>query len=434
MKKIPLSKAAVAILALPIFLLFWSTSSTSAAGPSIRPGSTASFAVLASSTITNTGATTVSGTAGGDIGLSPGTSFTNTGSFTTTGTQHITDSAASTAQTDFTTAYNDLGVPTPTTLGNPDLAAQTISPGTYKTAAGTFANSGNLTLDAGNDPTAIFIFQAASTVITSTNSTMTLTRGAQACNVYWQVGSSATLGVTSSFIGKIYASVSITANTGATIKGQLLAHTGAVTLDHNTIVNDNCVTPSPTPTPTPTPVCTATISNLHYITGGVGATTGKLAWNTTDSGLFQFVGDPSLYPAPFNYGTRTATWDGSVVKLVPSVSYPVTVEFFATCGLHSQVSMVISNAAAVATPTPTPTSTPTPTPVATPTPTPTPVATDTPTPVATPTPTPKPTPIKTVTGGRLPDTGSPWFDLLALAAGSILVGSFGVYSRKPRNS
>jgi type VI secretion system secreted protein VgrG len=217
-----------------------------AANPVIRQGTTSTYGVLAGSTVTNTGATTISGTAGGDIGLSPGTSFTGSASVTTSGVLHITDTAASIAQTDLVTAYNDLGIPTPTTLGAPDLAGQTLLPGTYATAAGTFANSGTLTFDAQGDPSAVFVFQAASTVITSPNSTMVLTNGAQACNIFWQVGSSATLGVSSTFRGHIYALTSITANTGATIYGQLLARNGAVTLDTNTIRNDSCVTSAAT--------------------------------------------------------------------------------------------------------------------------------------------------------------------------------------------
>lgn len=424
--------ALIATITIPMFLVFVSPSSTFAAAPVIHQGSTATYAVLASSTITNTGATTMSGTAGADIGLSPGTSFTNTGTVVTSGTQHITDAAAATAQNpDFVTAYNDLGTPTATTLSNPDLASQVILPGTYKTAAGTFANSGNLTLDANNDPSAIFIFQTASTLTTSTSSTMTLLHGAQACNVYWQVGSSATLGVSSSFIGHIYAQVSVTANTGATIKGQLLAHTGAVTLDGNTIVNDNCTTPNPTPAP-----CTSTISNLHYATGGAGTTNGKLTWTTSGSGLFQFVGDSTLYPAPYRYGTYTSSWDGSLANMAPGTIYPVSVKFLASCGLLSIASTTAGNEVAMPTPTPTPTVTPTP--VVTPTPTPTPVITPTPTPtpVVTPAPTPKPTPkptkvpTKTVNGGKLPKTGSPWFNLLALSAGLILLGGLGTFSRK----
>ena len=214
----------------------------SAEEPAIRKGTTVTYGVLAATTVTNTGATKISGTAGGDVGLSPGTSYTGRQSVTRSGVDHIADAAARIAQTDLVVAYNDLSVPVPTALAAPDLAGKTIRPGTYRTTAGTFANSGKLILDARGDANAVFIFRAASTVITSAGSSMVLINGARACNVYWQVGSSATLAVNSLFIGRIYAMTSITANSGATIFGQLLARNGAVTLNANTIVNNACVT------------------------------------------------------------------------------------------------------------------------------------------------------------------------------------------------
>lgn len=239
---LPLAAVATLLLIAPVM--------TSAAGPTIRPGTTTTYGILAGSTITNTGATTISGTAGGDVGLFPGTSYTGSGSVTSSGTNHITDSAASIAQTDLVTAYNDLGVPSPTILSSPDLAGRTLLAGTYAATAGTLANSGNVILDAQGDPTAVFVFQADSTVTTSVGSTMTLANGAQACNVYWRVGSSATIGVNSTFIGHVYALTSITANTGASITGQLLARNGAVTLDSNTITNNVCTAAATTSTAT----------------------------------------------------------------------------------------------------------------------------------------------------------------------------------------
>jgi hypothetical protein len=234
-----------------ISVIALSTHLSAAAAPPVRQGTTVTYGVLAATTITNTGPTTISGTAGGDVGLSPGTSYTGRVSVTRSGVDHITDSAAAIAQADLVNAYNDLGVPTPTVLAAPDLAGQVLTPGTYSTASGTFANSGSLTLNGLGDPSAVFIFRAASTVITSNLSTMVLTNGAQACNVFWQVGSSATLGVSSTFIGHIYALTSITANTSATIFGQLLARNGAVTLNSNIIVNDACVTAGATATTAP---------------------------------------------------------------------------------------------------------------------------------------------------------------------------------------
>jgi hypothetical protein len=226
---------------------------SSALSPKVVQGTTSSYVILAATTITNTGATTIGGTAGSNVGLSPGTSYTVTGSVTRsgTGTDEITTTAASIAQDDLVAAYNEISSLTPTQLAAADLAGQTITPGTYANVGGTFENSGTLTLNAQGDPNAVFIFQADSTVITSPNSTMVLTNGAQACNVYWRVGSSATIGVNSTFIGRIYALTSITANTGATIQGQLLARNGAVTLDSNTITNDLCTTAGTTTTTTP---------------------------------------------------------------------------------------------------------------------------------------------------------------------------------------
>ena len=244
----------MALLSPAAFLI----SSSSAANPVIRQGSTSTYGVLAASTVTNTGTTSITGTAGGDIGLSPGTSFTGAASVTRSGVDHIADAAAATAQVDLVVAYNDLSIPTSTVLATSDLSGQSLIPGSYSTASGTLANSGVLTFDAKGDSTAIFILRAASTVTTSPSSSMVLTGGAQACNVYWQVGSSATIGVTSIFVGHIYALASITANTGSTIYGQLLARTGAVTLDSNRIINDACTTPAPVVTATPAPVVTAT--------------------------------------------------------------------------------------------------------------------------------------------------------------------------------
>jgi len=235
--------------------------------PPINEGTTSTYGVLAGTTVTNTGATTLTGTAGSDLGLSPGSSFTNTGTFTHVGAENIANAAALTAETDLTTAYNDLSIPSAVTLTNLDLGGQTLTPGAYMSGS-SLSNSTNLTFDALGDPDAVFIIRAVSTVITSSASTMTLRDGAQACNIYWQVGSSATLGTNSTFIGHIYASTSIAATTGATIYGQLLASTGAVTLDTNTIVNNACTATAVTSTnpATTTPATTTPALNIP-ITG-----------------------------------------------------------------------------------------------------------------------------------------------------------------------
>ena len=249
MKKVNKIKIFSTVIVLPLIAIF--SIPAIAAGPTVTPGTTSTFAVLAGTTITNTGPTTIGGTAGGDVGLSPGSAFTGSSTVTISGAQHLADAVAVTAQTDLVAAYNSVSAPTPTILATPELASKVITPGTYSTTAGTFANSGALTLDAQGDTTAIFIFQAASTLITSAGSTMTLINGAQACNVYWRVGSSATLGTNSTFVGRIFALTSITAESGAAVRGQLLAQTGAVNLNANVITNDACAVAPPTPTPTP---------------------------------------------------------------------------------------------------------------------------------------------------------------------------------------
>lgn len=225
-------------------------SSASAAQPRVELGTTESFAVLAGSGITNTGPTTVSGTAGGDMGSSPTTSFTGEASVTTTGTKYTAASAVvDNAKNDLVTAYNDAAGRLPVNTVSADLGGQTLVAGVYNSAS-SLGLTGTLTLDAENDPDAVFVFQAGSTLTTASASSVVLINGAQPCNVYWQVGSSATFGTTTDFIGHVFALTSITANTNATFQGQLLARNGAVTLDTNTITNDLCAEVTPTPTET----------------------------------------------------------------------------------------------------------------------------------------------------------------------------------------
>ncbi len=209
-------------------------SSALGATASVGLGSAASFSVLAGSTVTNTGPTTMFG----DLGLSPGSSVT--GAPDVLGQTHVDDAVAIGAKNALTTAYNDAASRPSNGSAGTDLAGQTFLPGVYTASSSLLLSSGNVTLNAQGDPNAVFVFQVASTLITGSNTTVLLTNGAQACNVFWQVGSSATLGTGTAFVGTIMASASITANTAATIHGRLLAQTGAVTLDTNTITTSNC--------------------------------------------------------------------------------------------------------------------------------------------------------------------------------------------------
>jgi hypothetical protein len=213
----------------------------------VNLGTAASFAVLAGSTATNTGATILNG----DLGVSPGTAITGFPPGIVNGTIHDDDGVAAGAQSDLTTAYNDAAGRTPAaSVGGFIGAGQTLLPGVYN-ASSSLEVGGSLTLNAQGDPSAVFIFQAGSTLTTDSFSRVILAGDAQACNVFWQVGSSATLGTHSSFQGSILALTSITVTTGDTVQGRALARNGAVTLDDDTITAPSCSIP-PTPTPTPT--------------------------------------------------------------------------------------------------------------------------------------------------------------------------------------
>jgi type VI secretion system secreted protein VgrG len=193
-------------------------------------GSAASFAILAGTTVTNTGNTQVLGS----IGVSPGSGVTGFPPGTLiTGSIHDNDGVAAQAQTDLTAAYNSLaGMACGTNLSGQDLGGMTLTPGVYcfNTSAGL---TGILTLDAQNNPDAVFVFQIGSTLTTAMNGLVNAINSAQNTNVYWQVGSSATLGSGTVFVGNIVALASITLTTAATVSGRTLARTGAVTLDTN---------------------------------------------------------------------------------------------------------------------------------------------------------------------------------------------------------
>jgi hypothetical protein len=195
--------------------------------------SAGNFVVLAGSTVTNTGATSVTG----DLGVSPGTAVTGFGPGKIVGVQHTADPAAAQGQGDLTRAYNDAAGRTlcPVAVAG-NLGGRTLAPGLYKSTSSLEISSGNLTLDARGDPDAVFIFQMASTFKSTSGRQVILIGGAKSANVFWQVGSSATLGSTSTFAGTIMADQAITMTTGARLNGRALARIAAVTLDSNTIV------------------------------------------------------------------------------------------------------------------------------------------------------------------------------------------------------
>ncbi len=216
-----------------------------AAATAVGLGTTDSFAILGGSAVTNTGPTVING----DLGVHPGTSVTGFPPGIVNGDVHSADAVALQAQTDLVTAYNDAaGQPFDATVTS-DLGGQTLTPGVYRSSSSQQL-TGPLTLNAQGNPNAVFIFQIGSTLTTASASSVNLINGAQACNVYWQVGSSATLGTGTNFVGNVLALTSITANTAATVQGRLLARNGAVTLDTNTVTRSQCATgPGPGPGP-----------------------------------------------------------------------------------------------------------------------------------------------------------------------------------------
>lgn len=197
-------------------------------------GGAANFAILAGSGVTNTGATNITG----DLGLSPGTSVGGFPPGILVGTLHINDIISNQAKLDLTAAYNDAAGRTSTDIvtisGN--IGGLTLSPGLYKSTSSLAISSGDLTFDAKGNANAVFIIQIASSLTTTSGRKVILIGGASASNIFWQVGSSATLGSTSTFKGTILAMQSVSLLTGASLNGKALARTGAVTLQGNAIV------------------------------------------------------------------------------------------------------------------------------------------------------------------------------------------------------
>ncbi len=275
-----------------------------AQGPT-QLGTAQSFAVLGGSTVTNTGPTIITG----DLGVAPGTAITGFPPGTVVGGAiHDDDALALQAQNANTTAYNTLaskacntvfGVPT-------DIGGLTLVPGVY-----CFSSSaqltGALTLDAGGDSNAAWVFKVASTLITASNASVLLINGASSCNVAWQVGSSATIGTGTNFVGDILALTSITLTTNATLSGRALAQNGAVTMDSNTVTISACALPSVPPT------ITKSFSPATIDAGGVSTLTLDLNnSNTTSASMTDALTD-TLPAGLVISGNASTTCGGSLL-------------------------------------------------------------------------------------------------------------------------
>ncbi len=252
---------ATGLFVLALVAAFALAGGAGASATAVPLASAGSFAILAGAGITNTGPTTVTG----DVGTFPTTTVVGSASLTINGTNHAGDSVTQQAKTDLVAAYTNAAAQGPTSPIAADLGGQTLSPGVYNSAS-SIGLTGALTLNGGGDPNAVFVFQAGSSLTTGSASQVNLINGAQSCNVFWQVGSSATLGTGSRFLGTIIALTSVTVTSGVTIDGRVLARNGAVTLDTDTIARSACAVTTTTvattttapPTTTTTPPTTTT--------------------------------------------------------------------------------------------------------------------------------------------------------------------------------
>ncbi|KQV24105.1 MULTISPECIES: ice-binding family protein [unclassified Kitasatospora] len=247
------------------------------AATAVPLGAAESFAVLGGQSVTNTGPTTITG----DVGVSPGSSITGLLPIQVNGEIHRGDDVAANAQGSLVTAYNNAaGQPTEFTLASSELGGLTLIPGVYSADNAPLQLTGQLTLDAQGNPNAVWVFKTASTLITASDSSVLLINGAAPCNVYWQVGSSATLGTGTDFVGNILALTSIGLNTGATLEGRALARNGSVTLDNNVITRSTCAAGGTTGGV----IAGATVGGVIAGTTG-GTTTGGTATGGTTGGV-----------------------------------------------------------------------------------------------------------------------------------------------------
>lgn len=283
--------AAVSTAAIATALLTVSPTAQAAIVPTVPLATAADYSVLGGQTVTNTGPSTLNAS----LGVNPGTAAPGfpPGIVNAPGTIELANAVALQAQSDLTVAYdNAAGRPLTGPETTVDLVGQTLQGGVYASfGKGPLQLSGELVLDAAGDPNTVFIFQTNSTLTTGSGSAITLINGAQACNVFWQVGSSATLGTGSNFVGNILALTSISVLTNVTVQGRALARNAAVTLDSDTFIAPSCNLSAPVVTTTPGDTSATTTPGDASATttpggpGGVGSET-TVSGNIPGSDLF----------------------------------------------------------------------------------------------------------------------------------------------------
>jgi hypothetical protein len=307
-------------LAASIFLLVGAAFSPMAsAAQTVQLGTATPFAVLAGTGVTDVPTSSITG----DVGLSPaaGTNYAGLTQAEVTGSIYSTDGTGpagnvddpallTTAKNDLTTAYVAAAGQPPTSTfnaGDNQLGGQTLTAGVYAFGHAATANitaASPLVLNGQGDPNSVFVFQASSDLVTASNSVVQLVNGAQACNVFWQVGSSATLNSSSTFVGTIMALTSATLDSGATVQGRVLARNGAVSLDANTITTPPACTAAASTTPTTIPATTATT-----VPGGTGGN------GVGSTGSISTTG--SIGSGEGSTGTGSAAGGGTTSAVVP---------------------------------------------------------------------------------------------------------------------
>jgi hypothetical protein len=291
------------------------------------------FGVLAGSTVTNTNTPTV---VLGNVGVSPGSSVTGFPPGVVIGTIHAANATAAQAQTDLTAAYNTAaGIACTTNLTGQNLGGLTLTPGVYcfDTSA---ALTGVLTLDLQGNPNSFFLFKVGSTLTTASASQVVLANsGETSCppNVFWQIGSSATLGTGSTFTGNVLALTSITLTTGAGLNGRALARNGAVTLDSNTVAS--CATACPVITVNP-----ATLPG-----GSVGSPYNQTVSASGAAGPFTFTVTSGVLPAGITLNPATGVISGTPLGIGTS-NVTITATNAAQCSGSRAYSIVIGAAGA----------------------------------------------------------------------------------------
>ena len=320
-------------------LLSWAPTDAALAATAPVLGTADTFAVLGASTVTNTGSSVLTG----DLGVWPGLAIVGFPPGIVIGTTHAGDGVALQAQSDLVTAYNDLaGQACDTDLTGQDLGGLTLTPGAY--CFSTSAQiTGTLTLDAQGDPNAVFVFQIGSTLTTASNAIVDIINGGSDCNVFWQVGSSATLGTSSLVRGSVLALTSITLNTSASVSGRILARNGAVTLDGNNVTV--CIPVCPRITLSPSTVPTGVQPGVPYsvlisATGGTGSyifavTAGELPPGLAISPLTStptaVLSGTTIVTGDFSFtitatdqngcpGTEDYTFTASALNVIPTLS------------------------------------------------------------------------------------------------------------------